>query len=274
MNQKALIIGGDKRQEYLKNDLDDKFNEVFHLRYAADMWVLEEIESFSYIVLPVPVSKDGEHINSGDNLRFKLCDLLDYIQPCHKIFGSGFDCKTLDYLEDKQIDHCDFMKDKTFKRANAHLTAQGALRLILNGTEDYIVGKKALIIGFGDVADTLAEKLRCNGMDVYITARNKRKLGLATLNGYKTIALPSLSSCIYLFDYVIGTVPANLLTLSDISKMKDDSTYLELASAPYTAKAEDFKTASKNYINGSALPGRFLPLASGKLLADFILSNI
>lgn len=274
MNQNALIIGGDKRQEYLKNELEGKFHEAFHLRYPADKWVLEEIESFSHIILPLPLSKDGEDIYSSDNLRLKLSDLLCYIQPCHKVFGSGFDCKTLDYLEDKQIDYCDFMKDKTFKRVNAYLTAQGALRLMLNGTEDYIVGKKVLVIGFGDVAETLSEKLRNNGMDVYITARNKRKLSLASLGGYKTIALSSLGSCIYLFDYVVGTVPANLLTLSDIIRMKDDSIYLELASAPYTAKAEDFRTASKNYINGSGLPGRFLPLASGKLLADFILSNI
>ena len=274
MNQKALIIGGDKRQEYLKTILENKFEEVFHIRYSADVWALDEIESFTHIILPIPLSKDGEHIYSADNLYLKSSDLLDLIKPCHKVYGTGFDCKTLDCFEDSQIDYCDFMKDKIFKRANALLTAQGTLRLLLNGTDDYIVGKKALIIGFGDVAETLAEKLRNNGIEVYIAARNKRKLSLASLYGYKTIAISSIRSCIYLFDYVFGTVPANILDSGDIKNMKDECTYIELASVPFTAKESDFKEYSKTYINGSALPGRFLPMASGKLMADYILSNL
>ena len=274
MDLKALIIGGDKRQEYLKKLLEGNFKEVIHIRYPADMWASDEIEEYSHIILPLPVSKDKTHIYSSDNLMLKTEDLICRIKPCHKVFGSGFDNKTLDYFEDKQIDYCDFMKDKIFKRANALLTAQGALKLMLDNTDDYIVSKKALIIGFGDVGETLAEKLNSNGIEVFITARNKRKLSLASIYGYKTISLSSVKSCIYLFDYVFGTVPANILDVSDIYNLKDDCTYIELASYPFTAKEEDFRLFNKKYINGSALPGRYLPLASGKLLADFILNNI
>lgn len=274
MNLKALIIGGDKRQEYLKKYLDCNFSEVFHIRYPADIWALDETESYSHIILPVPFSKDKEHIYSNSDLWLKIEELTEKIKPCHKVYGSGFDNKTLDYLEDKQIEYCDFMKDKTFKRANALLTAQGALKLLLDNTEDYIVGKKALIIGFGDVAETLAEKLKNNGLEVYITARNREKLSLASLYGYKTITLSCVGSCIYLFDYIFGTVPANILDSSDIKIMKNECYYMELASPPFTAKECDFKKDGKNYINGSSLPGRFLPLASGKLMADYILTNL
>ena len=274
MNQKALIIGGDKRQEYLKNILDGNFSEVYHIRYPADVWVLDEIEKFSHIILPVPISKDNEHVYSDGNLYLRISELTELIKPCHKVFGSGFDCKTLDTFEDRQIEYCDFMKDKIFKRANALLTAQGTLRLVLDNTDDYIVGKKALIIGYGDVADTLAEKLRNNGIEVYITARNKRKLSLAALYGYKTVALSSISSCIYLFDYILGTVPANILDSSDIKNIKDDCIYIELASKPFTANESDFKEYSKKYIFGGGLPGKFLPSASGKLIADFIINNL
>lgn len=274
MNQKALIIGGDKRQEYLKKNLESKFDEVYHLRDSADISMLDDIESFSHIILPLPLSKDKEHIYSQGSLYLKTDELIAMIKPCHKVFSSGFDSKTLDYFEDKQIEYCDFMKDKIFKRANALLTAQGTLRLMLDNTEDYIVSKKALIIGFGDVGQTLADTLRNNGLEVYITVRNKRKLSLASMSGYKTIALSSLRSCIYLFDYIFGTVPANILDCDDIKNIKSECTYIELASPPFTAKETDFKALSKTYICGSALPGRYLSFASGKLLADFILSNI
>lgn len=274
MENRALIIGGDKRQDYLKKYLNNNFVEVFHIKYPADVWVLDEVESFSHIVLPVPISKDKEFIYSDYNLSVRVDEFIKLIKPCHKVFGSGFDSKTLDYFEDNQIEYCDFMKDKTFKRANALLTAQGTLKLMFDSTEDYIVGKKALIIGFGDVAETLAEKLRSNGLDVYITARNKRKLSLAAFYGYKTIVLSAIKSCLYLFDYVFGTVPANLLDASSVGKLKDDCTYIELASFPFTTNVDDFKVLNKKHINGSALPGRFLPLASGKLLADHILANL
>lgn len=273
MNQKALIIGGDKRQEYLKKIIDKEFIEVDHIRYLADVRRLDDIESYSHIILPVPLTKDRENVYSSDKLSLNVDELIKCIKPCHKVFGTGFDNKTLDYFEDKAIEYRDFMKDKAFKRANAFLTAQGTLRLVLDNTDDYIVGKKVLVIGFGDVAETLAEKLKSNGFEVYITARNKRKLSLAGLSGYKTIAMSTIRSCIYLFDYIFGTVPANILDPGDIRNIKTECTYIELASPPYTAKEADFTENAKQYINGSALPGRFLPLASGKLIADFILAN-
>ena len=274
MNQRALIIGGDKRQEYLKNILDKDFTEVDHIRYPADVRRLDDIESYSHIILPIPLSKDGENVYSNNKLCLKIEDLIKFIKPCHKVYGTGFGNKALDYFEDKQIEYHDFMKDKIFKRGNAFLTAQGTLRLMLDNTDDYIVGKKALIIGFGDVAETLAEKLKSNGIEVYITARNKRKLSLAGFSGYKTIAMSSIRSCICLFDYIFGSVPANILDLGDIRNIKSECTYIELASPPYTAKEADFAENNIKYIDGSALPGRFLPLASGKLIADFILNNL
>lgn len=274
MKTNFLIIGGDKRQEYLGKALGEKNCDVFHLRYSADIWVLDKIEEFSHIILPLPLSKDKEYIYSKDNLYLTINELTVFLKPCHKIFGSGFNSKIVDYFEDNQIEYCDFMKDKIFKRANALLTAQGALKLMLDNTEDYIVGKNAFIIGFGDVGQTLAETLCKNGLEVYITARNQRKLSLASMNGYKTISFSSLKSCIYLFDYVFGTVPAKILDSEDVKNLKKPCSYIELASAPFTAEESDFKAHSKIYINGSALPGRFLPLASGKLMADFILNNL
>ena len=274
MESRALIIGGDKRQMYLKKYLESKFSDVYHICTPADAGELSNIELYSHIILPVPITKDKEYLNSEGGLCLKISDIVGMLESCHMVYGSGFDSRTLDILEDKKIEYRDFMKDKVFKRANAYLTAQGTLRLMLDNTDDYIVGKKALIIGFGDVADTLAYMLKGLGLDVYITARNKRKLSLAALAGYKTMAMSTMGNCSYLFDYIFGTVPVNLLKADDIKNMKDDSIYIELASPPYTAEKSHFEVYSKKYLNGSSLPGRFLPEASGKLLAEFILSNL
>ena len=274
MKQKALIIGGDKRQMYLKKFLETKFDDVVHLYSPAQIGVLDEIESYSHIILPLPISKDGENLYTDGNLCMRLSDIIPLLNACHTVYASGFDSKTLDTFEDKNIQYYDFMKDKIFKRSNAYLTAQCVLKLMLDNTEDYIIGKKALIIGFGDVADTLAEILRGLGLEVYITARNKHKLSLAELSGYKTLDLSAVGDCCYLFDYIFGTVPVNIFKADDIKNMSDDCIYIELASPPYTAEKELFGVYKKRYICGASLPGRFLPMASGKLLAEFILSNL
>lgn len=274
MKLRALIIGGDKRQIYLKKYLGSKFQAVDYLSTPADVSMLDEMERYSHIILPVPISKDKEYIYADSGLCLKVSDVVGKLESCHKVYGSGFDNRTLDILEDKRIEYYDFMRDKIFKRSNAYLTAQGTLRLILENTSDYIIGKKALIIGFGDVGETLAQMLIGLGLEVYITARNKCKLSLASMSGYKTMPLSTMGNCSYLFDYIFGTVPANVFGTNDIRNMKDDSVYVELASHPYTAEASHFETYSKKYINGSSLPGRFLPDASAKLMADFILSDL
>lgn len=268
MNESFLIIGGDKRQEYLKNILSEKFQNVRHIMCSADICELRDMARYTNIVLPVPTTKDKETVYcSNKDVKIKLDDIYKSLTDKQKVYGYG--------LSDCCKSECfDFMKDKTFKLANAHLTAQGALRLLLDNTEDYIPLKKVLILGFGDVARTLAEILSKLGVEVYIAARNKSQLLKASFCGYKTVKLSSAGSCIFIFDYIFGTIPANILRSENVKSMKESAAYFELASSPFTADKEHFTIHGKKHIDGSALPGRFLPLGSAELMADFILMNL
>jgi dipicolinate synthase subunit A len=274
MNDSFLIIGGDARQQYLKTFLSKKYSDVFHIRYPADIWKIAEADKYSHIILPLPLSKDRQYIYSCDNLCIKTDDVIGLIKPFQTVYSSGFDNKNLDYFEDKGIEYYDLMKDETFKKANAYLTAQGALKLLLDNTQDYIVGKKALIIGFGDVAVTLGELLSKTGVEVYFTARNERKLSVALYSGYKTISLSEIKNTADTYDYIFGSVPVNIISEDIVRRMKDDALYFELASYPYNADKKLFESVNVKYIDGSALPGRFLSLASGKLIGEFIISNL
>lgn len=274
MKPEFLIIGGDKRQQYLKKRLEAEFYSVFHIRYPADVSELKKIESYSHIILPVPISKDKRSIYTDDKLDIEINELMRKIKACHIVYGTGFDSKFLDFFEDNSITYYDFMKDKAFKLFNAYLTALGTVRLMLESTDDIITGKKALIIGFGDVAKTLAEKLKALAVDVRIAARNQSQLTNAEFCGYKTMALESIGESISKFDFVFGSVPANILTFNDVINMGEECVYFELASSPYTADSEHFTKAGKKYILASGLPGKFLPKASSDILYDFILKNL
>lgn len=259
-----LIVGGDKRQEHLKKILSDKLCDVFHLRHTADICELDKIGQYSDIILPLPLSKDGLKLYSDNGLHMDLEFLYGQFQPYHRVYGGN--------VKETLVGSVfDFLKDKTFKRANAYLTAQGTLRLLLENTDSYIIGKNALIIGFGDVAETLADILSKVGLRVNILARNKNQLLISSMLGYNSLHLSDIDCHIGDADYIFGSVPSTLLGEKQVKLMKNDAVYFELSSAPFTADKKYFEIYSKRYVFGGALPGRYLPMASAELMADFIL---
>ena len=265
MKESYLIIGGDIRQEKLKDILEMKDKEVYHILYPADIKELDNAGRYSNIVLPIPLTKDGETLFSEcDELKIKLSYLKDKLGDNQKIYGSSL----MAYFNENAVD---LMKDPLFKRANAMLTSQGALRLLLESTDDYIVTKKVLITGFGDVAETLADLLRRVGCRVFIKARSHKALLSAEMQGYGTSYLKYNENSLREYDYIFSTVPSEIFCERDILSMKDEAIFFELASYPYGADRNLFIKYNKKYVSGSALPGKYLPTASAKLIADFIL---
>lgn len=267
-----LIIGGDKRMKVLYEALLSNGKETLYLGNLKELSAFSDYASYSNIILPVPVSRDGRKIFSSDedfSLTFEK--LTELISPECTVFGGNFHGRLKALLENKNIEYRDLMTDESFLVSNAYLTAQGALRLLLENTEDYIVGKKVLIIGFGRVAIALSSILKAAGTEVYIAARNPVQLRNASCLGYKTVKLSNTGAYLCFFDYIFGTVPSKVLTEKEISLINDDSVYFELASAPFTADKEDFRAQRKKYVNGGALPGKYLSIASGRLIADYIL---
>ncbi len=270
-----LILGGDKRQRVLFDTLLSKGIDTL---YLPDKIALDEINSFacfSHIVLPVPVSRDSVNIFSdNENFSLTLDELAERLSQTHTVFGGSFPKKLKISLNEKNITYLDFLQNEDFLVSNAALTAQGALRLLLENTDSYIVGKSALIIGFGRVAIALASLLKAVGIDIYIAARSEEQLKKAARSGYKTVKLSNIGAYIYFFNYIFGSVPARVITRDAVSLIRDDALYFELASPPFSADKEDFAAENKRYIGGAALPGKYLSAASGKLIADCILSFI
>ena len=268
---KLLIIGGDKRMKVFADYFDVGSDKVCHIDNAEKLKALRDYKEYTHIVLPLPSSKDGRTVfSSDDNLTLTFEKLTENLCEHHIVFGGNLHGRLKALLDNKKIQYYDFMENEDFLVSNAFLTAQGTLRLLVENTEDYFVHKKALIIGFGRVAVSLAALLRAVGIDIYIAARNALQLENAEALGYKAINLSSIDEYIPLADFIFGSVPARVLGSETIALMRVDAVYFELASAPFTADEYDFKLKGKKYVSGTALPGRYLPLASGRLIADYM----
>ncbi|MGN1418320.1 MAG: dipicolinate synthase subunit DpsA, partial [Acutalibacteraceae bacterium] len=154
--KKVIIIGGDERQKRLCGLFENKCRCI----YISNNSELEKekFEDANLIILPLPVTKNGRDIYSDcgkiavENVTNKLC-------KNNIVSGGLIDKKLKNKLSESGIKYFDYYADETFRIFNAYLTAQGAAKIVLENTEDFIVSKKILITGFGRVGKACARVL-------------------------------------------------------------------------------------------------------------------
>ncbi len=268
-----IIIGGDKRQTELKNILLSKGCRCTHINSPDKAEEKVNIRKEDVVILPVPVSKDKENIYTLNScFRLKMNDVFSQIDATNLIFGGGISKAAKAYLDEKNAFCFDYLECDETVIYNAYLTGIGALKLLLEKTDEDVRDKKVLITGFGKVARFTAQSLKRAGCDVYVSARNRLQLTEAECFGYKTIEFDKMCSFLYIFDYVFNTVPENIFTLEDVCHIKGK--YFELASAPFGARKEYFAGRENEYVFGGSLPGRYLPYSAAEKLAEITIKQI
>lgn len=272
---KILVLGGDRRQKLLFELLEKENARVSGVFSKAEYEKADPISSFDVLVLPVPCSKDGKTVFSFDEtLKIELETVLNHLKDGGVVFGGGFPSEFRLALEKKGAQISDFLEDESFALYNAYLTAQGALRLLLENTEEYIVSKRVLVTGFGRISRALSRMLLSLGADVYVAARKEKDLTEARAMGLKAIKTCELGSAVFLFDFIFNTVPSKLFSSSDISKMKKNAVYFELASSPFGAQRGDFEKEKRSFVPGGALPGKFCPVSCAEKMKLIISDHI
>lgn len=249
--------------------------EPVHINSKEQSGTEERVSDYSVIIFPVPVSKNKINIFSDDaDFRFSLKKAVDSIDKDSLVFGGGFPSEVKDYFESEGITYSDMLQSELFSLENAFFTAQGALRLLLESTDEYLLNKKVLLTGFGKISFALSDILNKIGMEVSVCARNELQLKYAENLGYEAIRLGEIENKIPKFDYIFNTVPYRIFGEEDIKNIKDRAKYFELASSPFGADKNFFEKLNKIYIFGGSLPGKYLPYSSAELIAKYILKYI
>lgn len=272
---KILVLGGDRRQKLLFELLEKENARVSGVFSKAEYEKADSISSFDVLILPVPCSKDGKTVFSSDEtLKIELETVSNHLKDGGVVFGGAFPSEFRLALEKKGAKIFDFLENESFALYNAYLTAQGALRLLLENTEEYIVSKRVLVTGFGRISRALSRMLLSLGADVYVAARKERDLTEARAMGLKAIETRELGSAVFLFDFIFNTVPSKLFSSSDVSKMKKNVVYFELASSPFGAQRGDFEKEKRSFVPGGALPGKFCPVSCAEKMKLIISDHI
>ncbi len=268
-DKSVLIIGGDKRQRILSKLLSEDGYNVIHINENIEN-IDAVISSYDIIFLPLPISKDRVHIYSDiSNLKLKLSDIVSAVKSSSIVIGGAVPKEIKEYFEDESIEYHDCLMSELFEFQNAHFTAQGALKLLLDNTEEHLREKKVLVTGYGRIATSFSEILINLQMKVTVGARNEIQLKMAEFSGCDTVNLRELK-VLSGFDFVFNTVPHRIFDEIAVASADKKCVYFELASAPFGADKKHFEKYGIRYVQGGALPGKILPVSSARLLKEYM----
>ena len=225
---------------------------------------------YEYIVLPLPVSRDGIHINTPFSEKPLPFDLISQYAAEHAVVFCGGANKTAeDICRNEGIQFVNYFSDEPLTLKNAMLTAESAAAILSRCNDSSIFGANIAVTGGGRVAVYTARLLKAFGASVTICARSAEQRAKAELDGFEFLELfGNIDET-----FIVNTVPAELFEEKEFSSMKRGAVYLELATLPtepYKSRAEQYGV---QYIHAPGLPGKFSPKTAGELIAETLLAK-
>ncbi len=170
----------------------------------------------------------------------------------------------------KNINYHNLITDEIFAMENSLLTAEGALMLVIRGTNVSIFNAKIAIFGYGRVGKAVSTLFKGIGADFDIFTDDYNERSLARLLGKKAF---DLNSELDDYDVIINTIPAKVLPLAKLKGAKKSCYILDLASFSGVEMC-DINSLGLAYDNALGVPGKYSPKTAGEILAECILRNL
>lgn len=274
------VIGGDLRQlaaaQFMRKDGFDVILYGFEdtdkhgIRDTSDMLGALCADA---IILPVPVSFDGEYVNMPfSKKQLSITELIAKLNPAAVVFGGQIKPELAEALEQRGIKYCDYLKREELAIRNAVPTAEGAIELAIAETPITLHGSKCLVTGYGRIGKILSKMLCGLGAHVSVEARKYADLAMIEGHGCNAMSLKELGHHVHEFDIIFNTIPALIFDAELLKKVGRNTLIIDLASRP---GGVDFEAASKMGIKAIwalSLPGKVAPVTSGAIIKDTILN--
>lgn len=269
-----VIIGGDKRQKYLKDYLISAGYSVES--YGLFDWdddsdrLKSLITSDSAVVLPLPAARNGKTINMPFSKKELPIDrVMSFLSENNIVFGGIIKDFLLQRLKEDNIPFYDYYDEK-FIEQNAILTSFGTLKIILEHIDFALPLGKYAVTGYGRVAKEVSKLLTSLSCDVTVFARRQSALREAEIRGIHALNFSELPKTASEFDVIINTVPSMVINDETVKNIRKDAKIIELASAPFGVDFESTRKNGIDVIRASGLPGKYTPKTAGEIIGKSI----
>ena len=274
------VVGGDMRQLKLAQLLSDDGHTVH--TYALDpgpedvSQLLQE-QNLNHagladcVVLPLPVTAGGGLLNAPLSLsEHPLGPILDRLSPRQFLCGGRVDEQALALARERGLTIHDYFAREELAVANAVPTAEGALQLAMEHLPVTIHGARVLVVGFGRVGRMTAQRFAALGARVSVAARRYDQLAWAQAMGLGAEELGHLAGWLCGYDLVVNTVPAPVLTRTELEDLKGDCLIIDLASKPGGVDLAAAGQLGLTVIWALSLPGKVAPVTAGAAIRSTI----
>ena len=280
MFETISVIGGDMRQltllEELKKDGADVLLYGFDKENTTDLSCEKNIDDAllaDIIILPVPVSFDGETLNMPfGSEKLTVRELIEKINPLSIVFGGRIHKTMADEFNKRKIAFRDYMTREELAVRNAIPTAEGAIEIAMSETPVTLHGSKCLVLGYGKIGKILSSMLLGIGAQTYVEARKYADLAMIEGHGGRALPLSELKRRIHEFDIIFNTVPAMILPEEVLKNVNKNALIIDLASKPGGVDFDAAKQIGLKVIWALSLPGKVAPVTSGKIIKDTIMN--
>lgn len=266
------LIGGDGRSVRLCRLLRQDGHEVrpFALEKELDGCepvTAQALRGADCLILPLPCVRDG-HLNAPlSALEYGAEDILHLAAPGTAVCaGMAQEIRAL--CGELGLPLYDYFAREDFTVQNALLTAEGALELLLTGSERALCRSRVLVCGFGRIGRLLVPRLIALGAQVTVAARSPSALAWARSMGCATIEL-GRKELYGGFDFAVNTIPAAIFGPAELERLRG-ALLLELASAPYGFDADAAARLGLSLIRAPGLPARCAPESAAQAVRDSI----
>jgi len=263
------VLGGDARQTWLVRALREKGHTAGTLGVpdtedtAPDAAAV--LAAAECVILPMPAFS-GDCVTGS---RIPADSVLAALRPGMAVFG-GLLGDWTEPLWDTGARIADYARDEQLAAANAVPTAEGAIRLAMEGLPVTLQGSRCLVVGFGRIGKLLSLKLRALGAEVTAAARSPRDLGLISSLGLEAEQTGVYVLPLSRYDVIFNTVPATVFDRAQLAEGKG-ALWIDLASSPGGIDPELCRALGVQIVAGRGLPGRCAPAAAGRIILDTVL---
>lgn len=275
---KFLVVGGDLRNVELAKILkeDEKIVYTYGMNIDSTKKLETILEDVEVVVGPIPFSRDSLSVNSTFvESKILIKELLEKMKGKILIAGNiSEDVKKL--AKSYNIQMIDVMKSEKLAVLNTIATAEGTIELMIANTDTIIFDSNVLILGFGRVAKTLANRLKGLVKSITCASRENDELAWIEVYGYEKLDLKDFvkcqesKKCLENYNVIINTIPSMILDAEKLQYVNKEVLLIDLASNPGGIDKEETKKQGLKLIHALGLPGKVAPKSSAKFIKDII----
>lgn len=183
-------------------------------------------------------------------------DVLKGAVPGAMVFTCWSTPRMIEWAKGTPVQFVEYGDDDALSILHAVPTAEGAIRVAIENTDDTILGMKVLCVGLGRVGLSVAETFRALKAQVTLAARNPAQLARAWTMGFEPVEIRDLRDRIGEFALVVSSSSGRAVTRDLIERTRPDALIIDLCSPPGSVDFDAAKELGRKLIWARAQAGR------------------